>query len=813
MNNMRLHPDLPVILEEATSPSSSYSALEDVEITPNEDTTDDGNNQEDIILDESDAESFTNNSINSYAFTLDNVGFDEENSLVGSSSLLVDSMDVGVNQLSNQSSTFNTSGEGGLLGVSSSMNSGVTQEVHTPLSFQQEQQHTTASECRISKRERVHRETCRTLGLPFSSPESSPSSSSNYSESESTTHYTLGSSNSSILGSISVSSCSQATTTDDSTSASNGADNRRKKKIDKMWPWPSKKKTSIEENADEIVPLDTITNNNGEIEKNLKKSSVSEAISTYTSKFKDAISSFNERIEESKAATSNSKSKGDVEDLNMSGDTKQSSTQDINNNDNDHSPNQMKRTIQNLLPINRFQQPAWIDKYKNANPLIKIAGLGFILFTLLLIVIIVVASVGIKDQGGGGRGTSEDILNEVFGNDSVSTTKDEMTIAIDKPASEDASNIICVDSTSKHKNSRGKNRICSWLTMHNEKELYTDRLDVECGAVGELEPSQLALNCQHSCRGYNGCPLSPEDLMKDEEYKKEEEKEDDWEWFDALANKKDQKDNDEEEVDNPFNLRDENDMKEIESATTVQTLPGDPAYLPIGSQTETTTSVEEQPSILGTEVVESTVQEDAVIIQEDTTAVNDSNNTVSTFINIRGRERPCSWLDSRYDNQRSFRREANCIMLDVQKACPASCEAYIMTSVNEESTQQTVDSDIRVPYTINEEGIINMEVPNSQVDDFNNIQPLSSEVLTFAKGLPEATAPPQLLRSTICSDNEGYYLNNFERVEQCSWLINSEDPTDESRRMFNCGYPGSKEYSTSTDLGKMCKATCGTCGL
>ena len=761
MNNMRLHPDLPVILEEAASPGSTYSALEDVEITPNEDTIDDGNNQEDIILDQSDAESFTNNSINSYAFTLDNVGFDEENSLVGSSSLLVDSMDVGANQSSNQSSTFNTSGEGGLLGVSSSMNS-VTQEVHTPPSFQQEQHHTTASECRISKRERVHRETCRTLGLPFSSPESSPSSSSSKS-SKSTTHYTLGSSNSSILGSISVSSCSQATTTDDSISASLS----KKSKIDKMWPWPSKKKTSIEENADEIVPLDTITNNdNDEIENSPKKSSVSEAISTYTSKFKDAISSFNERIEyayqKSKAATSNSESKGDVEDLNMSGDTKQSSTQDINNNDNDHSPNQMKRTIQNLLPINRFQQAAWIDKYRNANPMIKLCGLGFILFTLLLIVIIVVASVGIKDQEGGGGGTSEDILNEVFGNDSVST----MTTVVDSSVSDDVSNVICVDSTSKHKNSRGKNRNCSWLTMHNgeEKELYTDRLDVECGAVGELEPSQLALNCQHSCRGYNGCPLSPEDLMKDKEYKKEEEKEDDWEWFDALANKKDENDNDEEEVDSTFNLRDENDVKETESATTVQTLPGDLVYLPIGSQTETTTSVEEQPSILDTEVVESTVQE--AVMQEDTTAGNDSNNTVSTFINIRGRERPCSWLDSRYDNQRSFRRESNCIMFDVQKACPESCSAY-MASFNEESTQQ-IDSDIQAPYTINDEGIINIEVStNSQVEDTNNIQPLSSEVLTFAKGLPEATAPPQLLRSTICSDNEGYYLNNFERVEQC----------------------------------------------
>ena len=143
-------------------------------------------------------------------------------------------------------------------------------------------------------------------------------------------------------------------------------------------------------------------------------------------------------------------------------------------------------------------------------------------------------------------------------------------------------------------------------------------------------------------------------------------------------------------------------------------------------------------------------------------------------------------------------------MFDVQKACPGSCEAYMM--VNEESSQQTVDSGIQAPYTINEEGT-------------NNIQPMSiaqsieMSSLTFAKGLPEATAPPQLLRSTICSDNKGYYLNNFDRVEQCSWLINSEDPTDESRRMFNCGYPNSKEYSTSTDLGKMCKRTCGTCGL
>ena len=86
---------------------------------------------------------------------------------------------------------------------------------------------------------------------------------------------------------------------------------------------------------------------------------------------------------------------------------------------------------------------------------------------------------------------------------------------------------------------------------------------------------------------------------------------------------------------------------------------------------------------------------------------------------------------------------------------------------------------------------------------------------SFAVG---GSGSPQLLRTADtqeedCSDQEGYYLNNFGFVEQCAWLINSRDPTDETRRMYNCGYPGNHEYSEGTDLGRMCKKTCGTCSL
>jgi hypothetical protein len=62
-----------------------------------------------------------------------------------------------------------------------------------------------------------------------------------------------------------------------------------------------------------------------------------------------------------------------------------------------------------------------------------------------------------------------------------------------------------------------------------------------------------------------------------------------------------------------------------------------------------------------------------------------------------------------------------------------------------------------------------------------------------------------------CVDYQGYYLNHHGLPRQCSWLISTSDPTDETRRMHNCGYADSNQYSAGTDLGRMCKKTCGTC--
>ena len=64
--------------------------------------------------------------------------------------------------------------------------------------------------------------------------------------------------------------------------------------------------------------------------------------------------------------------------------------------------------------------------------------------------------------------------------------------------------------------------------------------------------------------------------------------------------------------------------------------------------------------------------------------------------------------------------------------------------------------------------------------------------------------------SVDCSDYDGYYLNEHGFAKPCAWM-SGLDPTGELRRIKNCGFPDG-EWET-TDLGMMCKSTCGTCGL
>jgi hypothetical protein len=86
--------------------------------------------------------------------------------------------------------------------------------------------------------------------------------------------------------------------------------------------------------------------------------------------------------------------------------------------------------------------------------------------------------------------------------------------------------------------------------------------------------------------------------------------------------------------------------------------------------------------------------------------------------------------------------------------------------------------------------------------------PLSLQTNTLST--PSMQHDPSI-QDMMCVDEQGYYLNHNGQPRQCSWLINTSDPTDETRRIHNCGYADSNQYSVGTDLGKMCKKTCGTC--
>ena len=102
---------------------------------------------------------------------------------------------------------------------------------------------------------------------------------------------------------------------------------------------------------------------------------------------------------------------------------------------------------------------------------------------------------------------------------------------------------------------------------------------------------------------------------------------------------------------------------------------------------------------------------------------------------------------------------------------------------------------------------LSMEVQKQQKQETMIEDGNKTEMTLLSSPLILTTTP------TTCIDNNGYYLNHNGLPRQCSWLINSHDPTDETRRIHNCGYidSGSNQYSVSTELGKMCKKTCGTC--
>ena len=705
MYHRQPHPDLPAIPEETLTPNSSTrdSPVDD-DNTPHEEIEDG------ILDDSSNAESYAN----SYAFTLDNVGFDEENSLVGSV-------------------------VGSVIGTNANFGNGSPKAsvVHTPPSQY--------SPGRISKHERkLHRETCRTLGLPYSEDtlDSSPSSGS-----ESTS---LG--KSSILGSISVSSGSNPGSTDELD---------RKRKIDKLWPWPGKSNS----NSPTTVPLDKMNSTSGkddeakEASKKLSLAKFSETTAAYTNRMKVAMAAFNERIEQAYERSKQTTQPTQKED--------------------DKSNQEKKSDATSVISSSKRPRIGLISSYKEANPMTKIT-VGTTILLMLVCIIVILSTVTVSksrdqkdswnepdvtthhDIGGSDDwfGLNMDSSEDTAAESGIEGVDDETESPTSSPSYVPTSSpmnanvvlpntdfeYLCSDKEGKFRNSRGKRRNCSWLVVHTPDALYSDRLDLEClgSPGGEVDgPSELALNCPYTCRAYNGCLKMFPSVTGGSTTEK------------VKSAPKVQAAPSEEVQDTPGNSESSSLMTNF------------PTYSPRTDEPSLEPSA--SPVVAEVSTNPPTVEE---MVNYD---------PPPTFLDIRGIERECWWLDIRNQNQRLNRRNANCIKLEVQMACPGSCADYIT----------------------------NMAVASGQV-------PASTRV--GGTHISQASTFEALLRTKNgyveenCVDKEGYYLNNEGIPQECSWLTDSLDPTDESRRISNCGYPGS-DFPEPTDLGKMCIQTCGLCGL
>mmetsp|Transcript_21874 Transcript_21874/g.45536 ORF Transcript_21874/g.45536 Transcript_21874/m.45536 type:complete len:651 (+) Transcript_21874:218-2170(+) len=281
---------------------------------------------------------------------------------------------------------------------------------------------------------------------------------------------------------------------------------------------------------------------------------------------------------------------------------------------------------------------------------------------------------------------------------SIAPTKSPFKISIPFPEGEYME--PCINREGRFHTDKGKKRQCHWLTLHDSEELFSERQDENCGVSGNA-PSELGLNCRYTCRAYNGCLKG--------------------------------------------------NGSEDGQIARVQPVPDDA----VSSSNEPN---EEQLEENGEE--NSTGNYNGLVL---------GNVEASTFIDSRGRERPCKWLDIRNLGQQKFRRNANCGLPSAKLSCPSSCVDYI--------DSDTFNSNV---FTTHKN---NTEVPH----------------------LTRAHAPvPQ----DMCYDGNGYYLNENNHPRKCEWLVDKNDPFDDSRLIKNCGYSNGHRL---TDLGRMCKHTCGTC--
>ena len=488
------HQDLPAIpeAEEASADDAEEGIIDHVNDSDGDDVYGDDDNGGSV--DDSGAVDDSSNvedksCANSYEFSLDNVGWDEEGSLVGS---VVGSVATGP-----------------LFGVNEN---GST---HTPPSkygLGRNSDHV----------RNVHKETCQKYGLPYSDDwlkvdlfQMSGSSCGG-----DTLDKDEGSS---FLGSISVSSGSADEPWEQQ---------ERKQKIDKLWPWPTSPKMS--KKGSDPIPLDKMANNS-------KSPNISADTKGGCSLVKELWTSFNNLIEGAHEATDSrssmrtlSKGTNSTGHLSVEDSSKMTNSTPIDHPSVAESAGEVRSNVQRSSPgpddKKRWQHLG--HSYRQLSYVAKLRAGTAILILLLSFVIILVA-VGLSNSDGDRTSISGNADNagpDLSTSHNISKSRDNSipvddTIVLSKsptfapslapvagpPGIEVAPSGVsneqggsCVDADGRYQTSGGKRRQCEWLSLNvGLGVLYSDSLYAECG-----EGSELGLNCRYTCRAYNGCLLA-----------------------------------------------------------------------------------------------------------------------------------------------------------------------------------------------------------------------------------------------------------------------------------------------------------------
>ena len=426
--------------------------------------------------------------------------------------------------------------------------------------------------------------------------------------------------------------------------------------------------------------------------------------------------------------------------------------------------------------------PAWI---KDANALTKLAVAISVFFVTLLIMIVVVVSntkhgpqisqseTNLIDAGRLSTALNDTALvsmNTVGENQAVTSMPSylpTMSPTFSKLGIEGSN--LCVDNPGKYETSRGKARTCTWLQAKH--------LDRECGGSGK-SPTELGLNCKLTCREYNDCDTMTTALNVTPTVKP----------TDVPTNKPTKRER----------------GKKKTHGLTLQ-----PSSTDIGLKESTTTTT--------------------------TTAAAAAEDEVQYFVDTDNRLRPCNWLDILNTKQRIKRRQANCIRESVYNICPTSCAEFVqddeVTSTSTPSLAATdteayfSDStgkqrpctwlDVRNPTLKTKRRDDNCDkvtvqiICSSSCEDYAlpvTVSRMKEDVIILSRS--DFLRKNDLDLQDNCFDTQGYFLNEQGHAVKCAWLTDAGVGAEEIllRKERNCGL-----YQASTDLGNMCKSSCGTC--